>query len=89
MRGHLTNIKVLAGQGEYASLEDYIAKLDESMSGFELTLQTGNPVTDVIVNDTRRRSLELGIRWQIRLWLILTTFLRGTAILYLGEKTPR
>ena len=64
MRGHMTNIKALASQGEYASLEDYIAKLDESMSGFELTLQTGNPVTDVIVNDTRRRSLDLGIRFQ-------------------------
>ena len=65
MRGHLTNIKGLAGRGEYASLEDYIAKLDESMNGFELTLQTGNPVTDVIVNDTRRRSLDLGIRFQV------------------------
>ena len=43
MRGHLTNIKGLAQSGEYASLEDYIAKMDESMSGFELTLQTGNP----------------------------------------------
>ena len=60
----MTNIKALASQGEYASLEDYIAKLDESMSGFELTLQTGNPVTDVIVNDTRRRSLDLDIRFQ-------------------------
>ena len=65
MRGHLTNIKGLAGRGEYASLEDYIAKLDESMSGFELTLQTGNPVTDVIVNDIRRRCLDLGIRFQV------------------------
>ena len=65
MRGHMTNIKVLAGQGEYASLEDYIAKMDESMSGFELTLQTGHPVTDVIVNDIRRRSLDLGIRFQV------------------------
>ena len=64
MRGHLTNIKGLAQSGEYASLEDYIAKMDESMSGFELTLQTGNPVTDVIVNDIRRRSLDLGIRFQ-------------------------
>ncbi|MDE6261125.1 MAG: ATP-binding protein [Oscillospiraceae bacterium] len=64
MRGHMTNIKGLAGRGEYASLDDYIAKMDESMSGFELTLQTGNPVTDVIVNDTRRRSLDLGIRFQ-------------------------
>ena len=64
MRGHMTNIKGLAQSGEYASLDDYIAKMDEGMSGFELTLQTGNPVTDVIVNDTRRRSLDLGIRFQ-------------------------
>ncbi len=64
MRGHLTNIKGLAQSGEYASLEDYIAKMDESMSGFELTLQTGNPVTDVIVNEIRRRSLDLGICFQ-------------------------
>ena len=64
MRGHLTNIKGLAQSGEYASLEDYIAKMNESVSGFELTLQTGNPVTDVIVNEIRRRSLDLGIRFQ-------------------------
>ncbi|WP_300562308.1 GHKL domain-containing protein, partial [uncultured Oscillibacter sp.] len=65
MRGHLTNIKGLAQSGEYESLTDYIAKMDESMSGFELTLQTGNPVTDVIVNDIRRRCLDLGIRFQV------------------------
>ena len=64
MRGHLTNIKGLAQSGEYAGLEDYIARMDESISGFDLTLQTGNPVTDVIVNDVRRRSLELGVRFQ-------------------------
>ena len=64
MRGHLTNIRGLAQSGEYASLDEYIARMDESMSGFDLTLQTGNPVTDVIVNDTRRRSLDLGIRFQ-------------------------
>ena len=65
MRGHLTNIRGLAKSGEYASLEDYIAKMDESMSGFELTLQTGNPVTDVIVNEIRRRSLDLGVPFQV------------------------
>ena len=65
MRGHLTNIRGLAQSGEYASLEDYISKMDESISGFELTLQTGNPVTDVIVNDIRRQSLDLGIRFQV------------------------
>ena len=66
MRGHLTNIRGLAQSGEYASLEDYIAKMDESMSGLELTLQTGNPVTDVIVNEIRRRSLDLNIRFQVK-----------------------
>ena len=64
MRGHMNNIKGLIRNGEYSGLEDYIARMDESMSGFELTLRTGNPVTDVIINDTRRRSLELGIRFQ-------------------------
>ena len=64
MRGHMANIKALASQGEYASLDGYIAKLEGSMGGFELTLQTGNPVTDVIVNDTRRRCLDLGIRFR-------------------------
>ena len=29
--------------------------MDESMGGFELTLRTGNPVTDVIVNDKRQQ----------------------------------
>ncbi len=65
MRGHLTNIKGLAQSGEYASLADYIARMDKSISHFELTLQTGNPVTDVIVNDMRRRSIDLGICFQV------------------------
>ena len=64
LRGHLTNIRGLAQSGEYAGLEDYIARMDKSMNGFELTLLTGNPVTDVIVNDTRRRCLDLGVRFQ-------------------------
>ena len=64
MRGHLTNLKGLASTGEYNSLEDYIVKMDGSISDFELTVQTGNPVTDVIISDTQRRCQELGIRFQ-------------------------
>ena len=66
MRGHLTNIRGLAQSGEYAGLERYIARMDESIRGFEVTLQTGNPVTDIIVSDTRRQCLTLGIRFQPR-----------------------
>ncbi len=65
MRGHLTNIKALARSGEYADLEDYISRMDESISDFELTLRTGNPVTDVIVNDKRRQCMDLAIRFQV------------------------
>ncbi len=65
MRSHLTTLKGLASQGAYASLEDYITRMDGSMSSLALTLQTGNPVTDVIVNDIRQRSLALRIRFQV------------------------
>lgn len=54
-RGHLNNLKGMLHNGEYACAEDYIFRMDESMGGFELTLRTGNPVTDVIVNDKRQQ----------------------------------
>lgn len=63
-RGHLNNIKGMLHNGEYACAEDYIFRMDESMGGFELTLRTGNPVTDVIVNDKRQQCEDQGIPFQ-------------------------
>ena len=60
-RGHLNNIKGMLHSGEYACAEDYIFRMDESMGGFELTLCTGNPVTDVIINDKRQQCEDQGI----------------------------
>lgn len=60
-RGHLNNIRGMLHNGEYACAEDYIFRMDESMGGFELTLRTGNPVTDVIVNDKRQQCEDQGI----------------------------
>lgn len=60
-RGHLNNIKGMLHNGEYACAEDYIFRMDESMGGFELALCTGNPVTDVIVNDKRQQCEDQGI----------------------------
>lgn len=65
MRGHLTNLKGLARTGEYGSLEDYITKMDSSISEFELTVQTGNPVTDVIVGDVQQKCQKLGVEFQV------------------------
>lgn len=64
MRGHLTNLKGLASAGEYDSLEAYIAKIGGSISEAGLTLHTGNPVTDVIINDAQQKSQESGISFQ-------------------------
>lgn len=64
LRNHIANLQGLVQSGAQQSLADYIAKMGESISGLSLTLQTGNPVTDVIVGDTQRRCLELDIRFE-------------------------
>lgn len=69
MRGHLTNLKGLAQSGALTGVNDYIARMDESIRDAGIRcdgreLQTGNPVTDVIVNDKRQQCMELGIRFE-------------------------
>ncbi len=63
MKNHLTNIKGLAGSGSYEEMEQYIAKMDESLNVFELTIRTGNAVTDVIVNDKQKAADKQGIKF--------------------------
>lgn len=65
MRGHMTNMKGMVRGGKYDSLEAYISRLDESMGDLEMTLQTGNPVTDVIVNDKRRQCQDRAVRFLV------------------------
>lgn len=64
IRNHLTNIKGLAESGKYEDMEQYIAKMDDSLSIFELTVKTGNSITDVIVNDKKKAADKLGIKFQ-------------------------
>jgi hypothetical protein len=64
MKNHLTNIKGLAGSGSYEEMEQYITRMDESMNVFEMSVRTGNAVTDVIVNDKQKAAEKLGIRFR-------------------------
>ena len=64
MRNHLTNIKGLAESGHYEDMETYIARINDSMKIFELTIHTGNAVTDVIINDRHKKAAALGIEFQ-------------------------
>lgn len=64
MRNHMTNIKGLAGAGEYVEIEDYVRRMDETMQQLEYKYVTGNAVTDVIINDKYRRAEKAGIRFE-------------------------
>ena len=64
MKNHLTNIKGLVRNGSYGDIEQYIDHMDESMNVFELTIKTGNTVTDVIVNDKQKAAEKQGILFQ-------------------------
>lgn len=64
MKNHMTNIKGLAESGHFEDLETYIARMNDSMKIFEYTIRTGNPITDVIINDRQREAAALGIDFQ-------------------------
>lgn len=61
MRNHLTNIRGLAQNGCYETLDDYISKMDEHMNLFDLAIHTGNMVTDIIINDRQQSAAGQGI----------------------------
>ena len=64
MKNHLTNIRGLFESGNFGEMEQYIKKMDGSMDVFELAIKTGNPVTDVIVNDRQKAAEKQGVRFQ-------------------------
>lgn len=64
MKNHMTNIQGLMESGHYGDMEKYIRKMDESMSAFELVIQTGNAVTDVILNRKRALALKMGAEFR-------------------------
>ncbi len=61
VRGHLNTIKGLSQNGQYSELDQYVARMEESMQSLPLILQTGNAVTDVIVNDKKQQCLARSI----------------------------
>ena len=63
MKNHMANIKGLAGAGQYGEIEDYVRRMDETMQELEYKYVTGNPVTDVIINDKYRRAEKAGIQF--------------------------
>lgn len=65
IRGHLTNLQGLARSGHYEEMEQYLARIGDSMETLETAFQTGNPVIDVIVGDKEQQAKGLGARFQV------------------------
>jgi len=64
LRGHLTNLQGLVRAERYGELEGYLARMGESVEAADLSVRTGNAVTDVVVGGVARQCEKLGIRFQ-------------------------
>lgn len=64
---HPKNLMLHSDQGSLytsrALTDYYIAKMDESLDAFVLTIRTGNAVTDVIVNEKQKAADKQGIKF--------------------------
>lgn len=65
MKNHMMNIKGLVAGEEYEEVEKYITRLDETIQELDYKYVTGNPVTDVIINDKCRRAQSMEISVQV------------------------
>ena len=63
MKNHLTNLKGLAAGGNYEAIDDYITRMDESVSVPAGAMHTGNAVVDVILADKKEDCMRRDIRF--------------------------
>ncbi len=68
MRSHLANISLLvkgAADSVKEELEDYIGKMEETVSRLDFTYQTGNPITDIIIHQKGQEAEKKQIPFQV------------------------
>lgn len=68
MRNHLSNIASLIRNGsgfEKAELENYIGKMEETVSRLDFADQTGNPITDIIIHQKKQEAGKKQIPFEV------------------------
>ncbi len=68
MRSHLANISLLvkaAADSVKEELEDYIGKMEETVSRLDFIYQTGNPITDIIIHQKKQEAEKKQIPFQV------------------------
>lgn len=66
MKNHMANLRGLVAGEHYQTAERYMEKLEETMETLDYQFATGNPVTDVVINDKYRKGKALGIDFQVQ-----------------------
>lgn len=66
MKNHMTNIKGLVATEQYAEVDSYIEKLDETIEELDYKYTTGNAVTDVIINDKYKKAEKENIQFDVQ-----------------------
>lgn len=61
MGNHLTTLRQLYDRGEYDAAKQYTDRLNEEMANTSLDINSGNPVTDVILSGRKKEMEEKGI----------------------------
>ncbi len=61
MRNHLANLKGIMEYGSREDLRGYLARMGEGMKEYSFPIQTGNLITDVIVNGRAREAAGAGV----------------------------
>lgn len=64
MERHLSHIRDLSETESYDEIGQYIRQIDQDLRTPELFIQTGNAVTDVILNDKYQQAFKEGIPFQ-------------------------
>lgn len=64
VKNHITAMEGLIEQKKYEEARNYLASMNHTVERLDYAYQTGNPVTDVIINEKCSRAGELGIRFE-------------------------
>ena len=70
---HVYIIGSLLGQERYAEAEQYLKTMQDTIEEFDFPCKTGNPITDVIINEKYRQAEQAGITFHAAFYFIPDT----------------
>lgn len=65
MRNHISVIRGLLANNNYEEADDYIEKISRETKSFEFSIKTGSAVTDVIINDAKKKAYQADIKYDV------------------------